>query len=487
MHSETRLPLVAVAAAAICLSSVTVNAQSTSGINTGIQFDFSLPGARSLAMAGAFVAVADDATASQSNPAGLTALSRAQLSVEGRGYNFFTPIFFEGHVFGPPTGFGVDTVPGLSEREFKNGTGALSFLSFVYPKAGWAVAGYRHEFSKFKNTAQTIGPFIDLPDGRIRRSYPADGQIEIGIVNYGGSVARRVGNVSIGASLLYSRFDIQSNGSTYLVLPHEPVLARGQGSSLIGAGQMYGAADVSESNVFFREAQTGESGSFGATVGMLWNLSDQWTAAAAYRHPPVFNYDSTFTGGPAHARVGSPLSNVVIDSDQDIEFHVPRTFSAGLSYAPFPAFKLAFEYDRVQYSELNDGTGEGLPVDHQGLDRHPDADIRELGRLIQEGLVIDNVNQLRLGAEWAVSRAPAVFLRFGTWYDPNHQVHFIDKTNAKNRFTPLATIEVMIPDRPDEWHFSTGGGLTFSRFQVDGAVDLSPRVNTVSVSTVIYF
>ena len=45
-------------------------------------FDFSLPGARSRGIGGAFVAVADDATAVYSNPAGLTQLFRPEVSIE---------------------------------------------------------------------------------------------------------------------------------------------------------------------------------------------------------------------------------------------------------------------------------------------------------------------------------------------------------------------------------------------------------------------
>ena len=47
-----------------------------------IEFDFSNPGARSLAMGGAFVGLADDATAAYANPAGLTALLQPEVSLE---------------------------------------------------------------------------------------------------------------------------------------------------------------------------------------------------------------------------------------------------------------------------------------------------------------------------------------------------------------------------------------------------------------------
>lgn len=47
------------------------SAHSQLGAPTTFQFSFSNPGARSLGFGGAFVALADDATASFANPAGL--------------------------------------------------------------------------------------------------------------------------------------------------------------------------------------------------------------------------------------------------------------------------------------------------------------------------------------------------------------------------------------------------------------------------------
>src|SRR5262245_22487638 len=45
-------------------------------------FNFSNPGARSSAMGGAFIGVADDASAAVTNPAGLTSLTRKQVYLE---------------------------------------------------------------------------------------------------------------------------------------------------------------------------------------------------------------------------------------------------------------------------------------------------------------------------------------------------------------------------------------------------------------------
>src|SRR5690348_17283211 len=111
--STVRITRGFVAAATLCAlcgpSWTTAHAQTTAGVNAGIQFDFSRPGARSLGMAGAFVGVADDATAAQSNPAGLVNLSKPEISVEGRTWNYYSSLPLRGHAFGSPTNVGVDT------------------------------------------------------------------------------------------------------------------------------------------------------------------------------------------------------------------------------------------------------------------------------------------------------------------------------------------------------------------------------------------
>src|SRR5215210_4000698 len=53
---------------------------------SGLQFNFGNPGARSLGMGGAFLGLADDASAAEANPAGLTILRKPEVSVEARNF-----------------------------------------------------------------------------------------------------------------------------------------------------------------------------------------------------------------------------------------------------------------------------------------------------------------------------------------------------------------------------------------------------------------
>ena len=95
-------------------SAARAGAQSTDDDSV---FDFSLPGARSRGMGGAFVAIADDATSVYSNPAGLTNLFRPEVSFEFRHWNFRSLAIDHGHAYGSPSMIGIDREPGIHDRE----------------------------------------------------------------------------------------------------------------------------------------------------------------------------------------------------------------------------------------------------------------------------------------------------------------------------------------------------------------------------------
>jgi hypothetical protein len=117
----------------LLLFSTGSNAQGGEGF-VDFQFSFSNPGARSLGFGGAFVALADDATAAYANPAGLVQLIQPEVSVEGRFWSYSTAYTLGGRIDGEPTGIGIDSAVGLRTARSSDDIADLSFVSFVYDR-----------------------------------------------------------------------------------------------------------------------------------------------------------------------------------------------------------------------------------------------------------------------------------------------------------------------------------------------------------------
>ena len=95
-----------------------------------LNFRFNSPGARANGMGGAFIGLADDATAAYTNPAGLTILTKPEVSIEqktGEYENIFT-------LYGPP-----------NSQDFTETSSGFTFLSLVHPTEKATLSLYRHE------------------------------------------------------------------------------------------------------------------------------------------------------------------------------------------------------------------------------------------------------------------------------------------------------------------------------------------------------
>src|SRR5262249_25079557 len=169
-----------------------------------VEFDFLNPGARSMSLGNAFVALADDATAAFTNPAGLTVLSRMEVTIEGRGRRAESPFLDRGRLSGTVTNNGIDTISGPSYRNSIDSSFSPSYISFRYPHPNkLAVAIYRHELTATSNTFQTQGVFQFQPTNRADiRETPLDATRDLTITNYGGAFAYRVNpSLTVGAGL----------------------------------------------------------------------------------------------------------------------------------------------------------------------------------------------------------------------------------------------------------------------------------------------
>ena len=129
----------------VLYAATAVTAQVNDDLQAGLQLNLSPPGARSLAMAGAFVGRADDATAAVANPAGLLWLSRQEISLEYRGGDLTTDYIDGGSFNGENTGMGIDDGSRSLTSPYDSSVDGLAFFSYVYPKTRWAIGVYRQE------------------------------------------------------------------------------------------------------------------------------------------------------------------------------------------------------------------------------------------------------------------------------------------------------------------------------------------------------
>ncbi len=406
-----------------------------------LELSFSNPGARSLALGGAFVAVADDATAAYANPAGLSNLSRPEISVEGRSWKYTHVYTTGGHVFGPVTNVGIDTAQGLVQGEDSDTAAGASFLSFVYPIKQWSFALYRHELANFEANVETHGVFFNAydlavaPNELFFRFRPSRTHAEVDIVNYGLSGAWKINDrLSAGLGVSYYDFSLDVQSRRY-----------GLTNVLNGnPGAFFGPPDFSDSNQVNLLEESGDDTDVGLNAGVLWKVTDNWSLGAVYRQSAEF--DTTLTLTPSTSQTSTD------------PFMIPEVYGFGTAFKPTQQVTVSVDLNHINWSDTFD---EGAKVR------------------------IDDVDEIHFGLEYILLTKVPVSLRAGAWYDPDHQASYRglpDGTNVERAQS------IRFPRGEDDWHYAGGLGFVIGEdVQLDAAFDLSDRIDTFSLSSVYRF
>jgi long-subunit fatty acid transport protein len=429
----------------ICaLSSVEVRSQALSSI----EFSFSNPGARSLGFGGAFVALADDATAAVANPAGLVMIVEPEISLEVRSWVYSTPYTSGGRAAGEPTGFGLDSVD-IPLREQSNvDLGGLSFISYVYPRRHWSAAFSRHQLANFEFGLQTqgvFGPITEAP-GTARTAIQRS-QVDIELLTHNLALAYRpIERLSIGIGL--SHFDSQLSLIGWDYLPDDDTIRSLFSEATFLTDRLVQIVDLKSDDT-----------DWGVVVGLLWRLGHQWSLGGVFREAPSIVLELGIEAGPANADF--PPGVRYLDGFEQT-WNFPDVYGIGLAYRSREGrWTGAVEWKRVEYSSILESL---LPQQRDPGDQ------------------LDDANELHLGGEYAFFVGTTVLaLRLGAWHDPDHQ--FRSETDAaENPF-----IRAILPAGEDELHFAAGVGVAFKKFQIDLGIDLSERVQTASLSAIYSF
>lgn len=439
----------------LLLSTSLAFAQHNNRSARDLQFRFGNPGARSLGFGGAFLALADDATAPVANPAGMLRTSKrsAALEVNYQGRDNVIP-FQSGNIVQTNL-FEFDF--NLNESDAKSETFQVPYLAVVFPQEQWRFAFFAHQQANIERSYRTES-IVVCPIGSQfhpncqnasspQRFFPSADVLSLDMINVGGSIAYGFGdNFSLGLSLFYSDLDYRAD-------------------SVIEFEQIAGLVPV---NKFAR----GDDTAIGGFVGMLWRLTPELSVGATYKRQPEFVYTASLD-------YGVDIPNTPERFQRDADFKIPDSLGIGVSVNPVEQLTINLDVNRVYYSQVTDDL-----VDFALVDDDRDAFITQ---------TMADVTEIHLGMEWVfLGAATPISLRLGYWLDPYHAAtNNIDDNQilrGTTEQTQLRDIFFLNRFAEDENHYALGLGWTLGQnFQLDAAVDIGDRGEDATLSGIYRF
>jgi len=396
-----------------------------------VQFGFGNPGARSLGMGGAFLALADDASAAEANPAGLTILRKTEISFEFRDATQDLSIPLRG------------TYPGIESGSVATSTrlSQISFASIVYPFEKFSMAGFYHRVAGFRvadflrepvyYSVNVAGGGLVTPEACVRlgsslcnSSYlpPEQASLRGDLETFGFAAARAIGSFSFGTAVRYERY----SQSGFIV----PFNLTGHAAGIF--------------------AQTASGGDLTLSVGAKWTPISSVSVGAVYKQGSHFRAPVTFEPIDTH----KPM--VVAD--------LPRRFPSiaglGISVRPVPSLTFNADAIRIGYRKF----GRSFVND--------DPRFR-----------LDDGTELRFGSEYFILTKVPIAIRAGWWRDPVHRLEYVGPVDT----VQAAASSLIYPRASQADHYSVGAGMSWPRFQVDAAYDRARDAHTASVSVLARF
>ena len=371
-------------------------------------------GARAVGMGGAFIAIADDATAASWNPAGLIQLEKPELSIvgaySGRREDFLSALH-------PET----------------NSTGSGDDLNVNYVSAAYPFHLYRNmvislnhqrlfEFDRSFHHDLDFSPAgLDYVQ---RRRYDQQGAIGALGVAMAVEITPRF---SVGATLnIWTGQLGWHNGWEGTFTEH-------------GVGTIGGVPMIIDTRI--RDKYSDFHG-VNSNVGLLWDANQHLTIGAVAKTPFTASLRHEFSLSQVQS-LGSPLDTTDTDHlsmDEDVSLQLPLSYGIGFAWRFSDALTVDSDIYRTDWSSyiLTDADDNSFsPIDGQPAS---DSDV-------------EDTVQIRVGGEYLFIRghtATVIPVRVGVFYDP-------EPSHGELR---------------DYFGIAIGAGIAHDRFVLDAAYQL---------------
>lgn len=393
-------------------------------------------GARALGMGGAFIAIADDATAASWNPGGLTQLERPEISAV-YSMNWFSERFSDTHFLRTDDDFCVDP---------RN----LNYLSVVYP-IPWTLAGrnlvvslnYQHklDFSREFDFRARQADMIPIPGAALYRfstydvSFNQDGSLATLSPALGFEITN---NLSLGIAWNIWDSDIVPGNEW------SSTTKRRYNMMFAGLGTFPGQMDTYEDFENFQ--------GHNYTLGLLWKATRRLQLGAVYHSGFRARVDYTsLTIGHSPFLLARRTSNLAIE--------FPKGYGIGAAYR-FPGDKLTLSLD-ITRRDWNDY----VQIDPRG------------------GLATRRTSPITGLPKWQSYHSPTYAVRLGGEYV------FVNYKKAKQDYLPSARAGFFYDPQPASnrkahwWGIDNGDGSPddYFGFSLGGGVLIHDRVNIDAV------
>lgn len=447
-----------VAIAAAVLAVAPAGAATDEEIFRDIRFNFINPGGRSLGMGGAFVALADDATAAQANPAGLARLAKPEFFGE---FRFAKVDSSQITLSDVPNGGPYQQ--DIAARTAPSSDANPSFLAYVIPFRRASLGFSRQELLNWSASADTRANVFLISDPTRRDELQSFGTIDLRLVNYNASLGLRFHDTfSVGVTATFGQLTQESFSTnlltdTFFDLDSDPdpnAVAYTYGAELFRTN-----ADDSDSDITF-------------TAGFLWVPVEAFSVGGVWRQGGEFSVSNTISSelletqfpgflvdrffGPACGVAYTQGASCVFQNN----FNIPDSTSLGVAWRPTSALTLSLEANKITYSDLVEGFQPMLNV--LNVNRDPTTAL----------YTVDDQTNIHFGLEWVKSAGKnPIALRLGYHQDKDNRIRAIFPDIAQNTFF---SNNATFPGRDDLDHFTAGiGAVIGGNFQIDIAVDWS--------------